>query len=91
MGDDDHRLAAALCGVSDVGWRGAGREPLVDFGVAEPQRGGEDRGSLERPQQRAGHDGIGLDALFTQLDAERARMLTARRSERAELIGHSRR
>lgn len=89
MGDDDHRLAAALCGVPDVRRRGAGCEPLVDCGVAEPQRGGEDRGGLERPQQRAGHDGIGLDALVAQLDTERVGMLAARRRERAELIGHS--
>ncbi|MCW2977640.1 MAG: hypothetical protein JWM06_2921 [Actinomycetia bacterium] len=85
VADDDHRLAAAQRGVANVRRRSPGREPLVDLGVAEAER----RRRLSGTQKRARHDGVRLDAALAQPEAERPRLLTARRRERTKLVGGS--
>ncbi len=60
VADDDHRLAAAHRGIAQVEGRRAGREPLVDLGLAEAQR----LRGLARPQQRARDDRVSREALL---------------------------
>lgn len=91
MTDDDHGLAAAERGLGDVRRRGAGLEPLVDLGSAEPQKAGQFGGRLARAEERARHDGVRLDAFLAQAQAERPRLLMARGREWTELVGCSRR
>ena len=90
VADDDHRLPPAASGVADLGGGGAGREPLVDLWIAEPQWAGQSCGRLARPQQRARYDGVRLDALLAQPHPEGARLLATGRRERTKLVGGSR-
>ena len=71
VADDDHRLAAAHRGIAQVEGRRAGREPLVDLGLAQAQR----LRGLARPQQRARDDCVSHEPLLAELGAERACVL----------------
>jgi O-Antigen ligase/Tetratricopeptide repeat len=84
--NDDYRLSTAERSVADLCRRGAGCEPVVDLWIAETER----RRGLAGTQQRARHDGVGLEALLAQLDAERPCVLTSLGRQRAKLVRRSR-
>jgi hypothetical protein len=87
VADDHDDLAAAGCRLADVGRSRARCEPLVDVGASEVER----RRGLARSQQGARDDGVGLNAQLAQLPAQCSCLLAARRGERPQLVGVSRR
>jgi len=87
MADDDHDFAASLGRFADVHWRGARREPLVDVGIPEIERGCR----LPCAEQWARDHDVGTEPLLAQLPTERSGLLTAGGGQRPQLVRVSRR
>jgi hypothetical protein len=86
MADNGHGVAPPSRGGPDELGARAGREPLVDLD-GETERLRDRRRRLARAEERARQDGVEADALAREARAERARLLTAGRRERAQLVG----
>ena len=82
MADDDDDAAAVERRPAHRVRGGAGREPVVDFRLAEAERG---RG-LARAAERARQDCVGFDAGGAEPVAEPARLLAPAGRERPELV-----